>query len=553
MNLSRRTFLKQTAGLLATGTLCGCGSLLEYSDRRHTEPPNVVVILADDMRRDYLGCMGLNPIVQTPNLDSLAKKGTLFNHAFVTTASCTPSRTSILTGQYERKHGVTFGSNSALTENAFARTYPMLLKRQGYYTGYIGKNHTPAGRSEKGFGYKSGHMEEVFDYWYGGHGHLTFYPKNRHAIFKNAEADTQIEILQEGTDNFFEHNPEFANTKTFLRSRPKDKPFCLLINFNVPHGAGTGTMRLKRTDPELYRTAYRDQRDNMPQPKTYIAERDITQPKIPEHVYNGEFIPTYDYVKSPETLHERQVRTCQTVTGIDNLVGNVIGELKKHRLDANTIILFSSDHGLQHGEHGLGGKVLLYEESIRIPLIIYDPRLTESQGRTVDGIALTIDFAPTILDLAGVDVPEQMQGKSLRPLMAGKWVRWRDDFFCENMFMGQNYPRIEAVRSEDYKYIRYYSKDADQHHILSLVSPILGEMPIYEELYDLKNDPLETKNLAENPKYKKVLAKYRLRCDEVLRQAKGDADLPDTYVADFDDPAFKKKVEDIYRKLETKL
>jgi len=493
-------------------------------------PLNVVVILADDQRADYLGCAG-HPIVKTPNLDLLAAEGVRFCNAFVSTAACTPNRTCIMTGQYERKHGVTFGSQSSLREDAFAQTYPMQLKQAGYYVGYVGKNHTPIGRSAKGFGYSSGVMEARFDYWYGNHHHSTFYPKKKYPIYRNAKADTQVEIFEEGAMNFLRNNPGFAGAQEFLRTKPNDRPFCLMVNFNVPHGAGTGSMRQRPSDPELYRTAYRDQIEQMPQPETYVAEKDITTPKIPTHVYSGEYISQYDYVRTAETLRERQVLTCQTVTGIDNLVGAVVAELKRQGLYDNTIIVYTSDHGLLHGEHGRGGKVLLYEPALRTPLIIRDPRLPESRrGAVVDKLAVSIDIAPTILDGAHLPIPEAMQGRSLAPLMRGEHVAWRKDFFCENLFMGQNYPRIEGVRSEDFKYMRYFDKKKDQHHILSLTASINGEQPIYEELYDIKNDPGEETNLADDPEYRNVLEHYRKRCQALVVEAKGGPNYPKTHI-----------------------
>jgi len=412
------------------------------------QPPNVVVILADDQRAQDLGVAG-HPVVQTPNIDALAGRGVYFTEAFVTTAACTPSRTSILLGQYERKHGVTFGSNSSLTEHAFARTYPMVLKKAGYFTGYVGKNHTPTGKG----GYRSGLMEKEFDYWYGAHGHLKFYPKKIHKIFKNARADTQIEILDEGMMNFLDPNEKFiAGAREFLEERPADKPFCLLVNFNVPHSAGTGSMKRLPGDPDLYRTTYRDQAARMPIPETYVATKDIETPKIPRNVYNGKFIPSYDYVRTPAALREQEIRECQTITGIDRLVGHLVAELGRQGLAENTIIVYFSDHGIQHGEYGLGGKVLLYDPSIRVPFIIVAPRLPATRrGKRVARFALSIDIAPTLLDLCGVQAPGGIQGRSLAPLMRGEPVDWRGDFFCENMFMGQNYPRIEAVRNQRFK------------------------------------------------------------------------------------------------------
>ncbi|MEN0048135.1 MAG: sulfatase-like hydrolase/transferase, partial [Bacteroidota bacterium] len=151
--------------------------------------PNFIFILTDDQSYGMMGCTG-NEIVQTPNLDQLAKEGVLFDHAYVTSAICTPSRVSILLSQYERKHGVNFNSGTSVAPKAWAESYPVVMRQAGYYTGWIGKNHAPVGKG----GYESGLMEKSFDYWYAGHGHLSFYPKDRHKIFKDAEADTQVEV-----------------------------------------------------------------------------------------------------------------------------------------------------------------------------------------------------------------------------------------------------------------------------------------------------------------------------------------------------------------------
>jgi arylsulfatase A-like enzyme len=269
----------------------------------------------------------------------------------------------------------------------------------------------------------------------------------------------------------------------------------------------------------------------MPIPPTYVPAAKIQTPKIPRKVYNGQFIPGYNYVKSPAGLREHEVRECQTIAGIDKLVGRVVAELQRQGVADNTIIVYFSDHGIQHGEFGLGGKVLLYEPSIRVPLVIYDPRLPKSRhGARMDRMALSIDIAPTLLDLCGVESPDGIQGRSLAPLMRGEPVEWRDDFFLENMFMGQNYPRMEGVRSERYKYIRYFDKKRDQHHFDSLTASLRGEPPIYEELFDLAKDPHEMQNLAGNDRYTKTLDESRQRCRELLIEAKGGDDPPATHV-----------------------
>ena len=509
------------------------------SEHQIADKPNIIYILGDDHRADYLGCMG-HPIVRTPNIDQLAQDGVLFTQAFCTSPACTPSRTCHYTGQWERKHGVNFNSNSSLMPEAWENSFPMRLKDEGYFLGWVGKNHIPVGNG----GYQSGYLESVFDYWYGNHGHSEFYVKEAPAgaIYGNAAADTQIEVFEEGVLNFLDPQQSFIeNAPQPLPVRPVDQPFCLCITFNLPHGFGTGTMQLRPTDDDLYRSAYRDQINDMPLPTSYRSyDESVNDPKLPHHVYSNRRIVQYDYVRLPGYLKERQVRTCQVVTGIDRMIGRLREELKRLGLSHNTIITFSTDHGLHHGEHGLGGKCFLYEEDLHIPLIIYDPRLQPAaRDQICEQFALVPDLAPTVLDLAGVDIPDTMQGQSLLPLIQGNQTTWRNDFFAEQLLDIQDYPRSECVRGKDWKYIRYFGRTIDEtYHTLdgtygthenyneSLKSTLIDEQPIYEELYFLPEDPFEQTNLAEHPNYKNILNTMRARILALGKEALGDSDVP---------------------------
>lgn len=481
------------------------------------QKPNVVFILADDQRFDELGCTG-HPLIKTPNIDRLAREGALFENSFASSASCLPNRTSLLTGQWERRHTVGWDSGSALSAKQWADTLPMVLKRIGYTTAYLGKNHTPGLR----------HWD--FDYYYGNRlGHLGFYPKAAQPIFKNATADTQPEILGEGAVNFLETDARFVERAgekagVFLRERPKDQPFFLYVCFNVPHSGGTGSMRQRPTDDALYRTTYRDLESQMPLPPGYIAEADVKAPKLPPDIYSGKQIASYDYRRTPEALREQRVRGCQTVTGIDRVVGQILEQLKRLGQADNTIIVYSSDNGILHGEHGYGGKCLLYDPSIRVPLIIHDPRLpTDRRGRRVKELVVSQDVAPTLLDLCGITAPAAMQGRSLRPLLRGEKVEWRRDLFCESLILLQDYPIIQGVRSADWKYIRYWANretPEDYRELLNL--GLNGESPAYEELFHLAVDPLEQNNLASDPKHAAQLKAMRARCVELLRETRGD-------------------------------
>jgi arylsulfatase A-like enzyme len=502
--------------------------------------PNIIYILGDDQRADYLGIAG-HPVLKTPSLDQLAKDGVYFSNAFCTSPACTPSRCCHYLGQWERTHGVNFNSDSSISPNAWENSFPMLLKKAGYYTGWVGKNHVPAGDG----GYKSGFFEnDIFDYWYGNHGHSGFYPKEFSAdgsIYNNAKYDTQVEVFEEGVMNFLDPDQDFLDScETPLPTRPQDKPFCLCITFNLPHSYGTGTMQLRPEDDELYKSTYRDQFNAMPQPETYVAYSE-RKPRLPLEVYDGHYIPSYDFVKAPMFLKERQVRYCQTITGMDRMVGNLRKKLKELNLVDNTIIVFSTDHGLHFGEHGLGGKCFLYEEDIRIPLIIYDPRQSNNaSGQTRDEFALVPDLAPTVLEMAGMEIPPTMQGTSLVPLIKGEEIPWRTEIFTEQLMDIQNYPRSESVRSKEWKYIRYFKRTEDpeqegmpyrgtlDNYIECLSSSLTGEAPIYEELFDLCNDPHEKHNIAQDAEYSAVLERFRAKTTELGLEVLPENSIPDT-------------------------
>lgn len=477
---------------------------------KNTKRPNVIYILGDDQRAEYLGSAG-HEVLQTPNLDQLGREGVRFTNAFCTSPACTPSRACHYLGQWERKHGINFNSRSSVAPAAWDLSFPMQLKQQGYFTGWVGKNHVPAGPG----GDRSGYLEQVFDYWYGNHGHTGFYPKDSRwsdcSIYRNAIRDTQVEVFEEGVMNFLKPDRRFMdNAVRPLPARPEDKPFCLCVTFNLPHGASTGMMQLRPTDDELYKSTYRDRQHLLRPPPNYLTYDEAQKrPKIPRHVYNGRYIEQYNYVKTPELLRERQVRTCQTITGMDRMIGHTREMLERLGLADNTIIVFSTDHGKHHGEHGLGGKCLLYEQDIKIPLVVYDPRMPEKgQGQTRDEFVVVPDLAPTLMDLCGFDAPAAMQGRSLRPILEGKTVEWRDEVFTEQLMDLQNYPVHESLRTADWKYIRYFKRTEDpaqegrefrntlDNYTARLSSTLNGEQPIYEELFNLKEDPGETVNLA---------------------------------------------------------
>ncbi len=505
----------------------------------HAAPPNIIFILTDDQRKDSLPIYG-NTFVKTPHIDEMAKESVIFENASVTSAICTPSRACYFLGQYERKHGVNFNSGTAMAAEAWEKSYPVQLRKSGYFTGYVGKNHVPIGKE----GYRTGIIDKSFDYWYAGHGHIKFYPKKHHDIFEHAQADTQIEVVHEGVKGFL-GGTFIEGAKTFLESRPADKPFCLSICLNVPHGAATSTMKMHPTDPELYRTTYRDQKDQIPLPTNYVAKADLKKPKLPKDVLYSEFMQNiYDYCDTPEELRERMLRQYQTITGIDLMVGGIRQQLEELGLAENTIIIFTSDHGLMLGEEGLKGKSLNYETCLSVPMIIHDPRLPEERnGQRSHALVQSIDVAPTIMTLAGLAPAKEMQGKDITNVIEGKTDYVREFAFAENLWSNVfGNPRCESVRTDRYKYIRYFEnsrapwveKMKNKKKIYEVTpamrtmyrdfldATIKGEKPVYEELYDLQSDPGELTNLAAAPEHANTLNMLRAQCQAMVTTARGD-------------------------------
>lgn len=507
------------------------------------ERPNIIFILTDDQSYGMMGCTG-NDIIKTPNIDKLVGESVLFTNAHVSSAICTPSRVSILLGQYERKHGVNFNSATAISDEAWKTSYPVLIRKAGYYTGYIGKNHSPIGKG----GYESGLAEKSYDYWFASHGGVYFYPKEKREIYKDAIAETQVEVLEEGVEQFLDPNARrLKGAISFLDSRPADKPFMLNLNFNIPHGATTGTMKQKETDDEIYRTLYRN--IEIPLPENYIAKKDIKTPKLPSDIHHAsDRQEGYNYVDTPEGFRERYIRQLQCITGVDRLVGKLRKRLKELNLDKNTIIIFTSDHGLFMGEQGLGGKSLCYEKTTHVPMFMYNP--TKKKGYKSDALVQTIDVAPTVLSLAGAEIPNTMQGKDLSNFIKGKQPKVRDYLYTENLWSTKfGNPRCEAVQTKEWKYIRYYKNNnisalkaveySKEYNVSQRVmlyevhpsqfavyrnfveAPLQGEKPVYEELYHLSEDPNEVHNLISKPEHKAILEKLKAAWKLEIKNARG--------------------------------
>jgi arylsulfatase A-like enzyme len=466
--------------------------------------PNIIFLLTDDQRDNTLGAMG-HPFVKTPHLDALMRDSVRFKNAYIATPVCAPSRVSFFTGMPERVHGVGFSSSYDLTETQWERTYPALLRKSGYHTGFVGK-----------FGVEyytfKGTAPEKFDFWWGHDGWTKFLPKDSDSPsttpYHPAKADIITPIMGE------------AMTK-FLDTAPGDKPFCLSVSFNVPHGSQVTSMftdypewrtmkRPANENPKLkgspfYDTLYRD--IEIPLPADTCTDPYRFIPKFIMDQDKGRRNQTYVYDYERATCREHHIRYYQTITGLDHVIGGLLADLKKRGLDQNTVILFGSDHGLLLGEYGMGGKELLLDLTAKIPCIIHDPRTPkEKRGRQLDHLVSSLDYTRTILDYAGVEAPAEMEGRSLRPLVEGKVASWRDELFLESLFTMRDCPFQEGLRTERWKYIRMYDgvMGFKERHV-----DFKDRAPEFEMLFDLQTDPTEHNNLVNAPEHAAVLAELR--------------------------------------------
>jgi len=427
-----------------------------------TGKPDIIVVLTDDQRYDALGAMG-NTLIRTPNMDKLAQAGVLFRNGYVTTSICCVSRASILTGQHGARHHIAdFTTN--LSAAALAQTYPALLKNAGYTLGFIGK-----------FGVGRTPPDSLFDFW----------------VNMEAGEKTQPDyITLDGNGKQIHDTDTIGHAiQGFLDRYGSQSPFCLSVSFKAPHE--------QDGDPPTYvvQPAYQD----------YYKEITIPYPVTADTAYWNQlpdFLRTESnfgrsrwrgLFGSPELYQNNVKNYYRLITGVDDVMGKMVQRLGELGITKKTIIIFMGDNGMFLGEHGMEGKWYGYEESIRVPLFIYDPRLPDKiRQYTASQIALNIDIAPTILGMAAIPAPEDMQGIDLLAMLEGQ-IPERQDFFYQHLFLGSPHiPREEGVVTGRFKYM-----DFIEHG--------------YEELYDIKNDPHETTNLARDPHYKKTLRSLRKR------------------------------------------
>jgi arylsulfatase A-like enzyme len=454
--------------LLPLVCLLASGTLFSFVPKAAPRP-NIIVVVTDDHRWDALGAMG-NKIIQTPNLDHLARQGLLFKNAYVTTAICMVSRATLLSGQYLSRHKISEFTTD-FSPAAVAQTYPLLLKKAGYKIGFINKY---------GVGHKN-QPEEHFDYW---------------SCTPKLQPDYEMKDAQ---GNFIHNTDKTGNDiREFLDKFSRQGPFCLSVSFKAPHEQDGNPPRfiVQERFKDLYKNV------TMPTPETADPKYWNSFPDFFRQEQNIGRVRWHPLFSTPELAQETSKNYYRLITGVDEVMGKMLAQLRELGIADNTIILFTGDNGFYLGEHGLEGKWFGHEESIRVPLIIYDPRKSSPvRGKEITDIALNVDVAPTILGLAQAPVPAGMQGLDLIQLAAGRKKKApRTDFFYEHTFAGSpRLPKVEGVVSREMKYMLF-----TEHG--------------YEELYDLKQDPFEKQNLAQDPGHQPALQQLRSRY-QVLKAA----------------------------------
>jgi arylsulfatase A-like enzyme len=453
MSLSRRSFLEvASASALAAA--------------ESTRPPNVVLLLGDDHRWDALGCAG-NPVVRTPELDRLAHEGVRFGNHFCTTPICCASRASIMLGEYAGSHGI-YDFATPLNGPQAQRSYWGRMKQAGYHTGFIGK-----------YGVGDKMPESAFDVWNGFPGQGFYFP--------NGPGGPHLNHIMRDQAN------------DFIGNAPANKPFCLSLSFKAPH--------VQDEDPRQYLPSQdTEARYNgvVIPPLRRAGANDIN--RFPPAIQHSENRRRWGVRFSTPDLYQASVKGYyRLVTGIDDVVGSMRATLEKRGVANNTIVVYSADHGIFNGEHGFAGKWYGHEESLRIPLIVYDPRVPgAARGQVVDAMTLNIDLQPTLLELAGLAALGHAQGRSVSPLLKGEANTSRSVWFFEHRFPDGGWiPSSEGIRTQRWKYIRYTDNAAP-----------------FEELYDLRADPNETINLAANARFQKqreALTRYTNSWRQALR------------------------------------
>ena len=462
--------LKLTALVFVAMLQTACGKKTTEVAQVEEKKPNIIFILTDDQRWDALGYVG-NKLAHTPEMHKLAERGVFFKNTIATTPICSASRASIISGLQERTHNYSF-TTTAIKDVYMENAYPRLLKKSGYYTGLYGK-----------FGVKYKKLDSLYD------AHENF------GIRYNKKDYTSYYYKTLGKDTV--HLTRYTGEKAlqFIDKAPADKPFCLQVSFSAPHASDN------TVEQYFWQEENNHILENVTVPEANIAT-DAYYDKLPQLVKNGfnrlRWHWRYD---TPEKYQHSVKGYFRMLAGIDNEIAKIRAKLEAKGIADNTVIVVMGDNGFFLGERQIAGKWLMYDNSLKVPLIIYDPR--NPTHKDVEQMALNIDIPSTILDFAGVKAPATWHGKSLKPFVEKENVILeRDTILVEHLWDFKNITPSEGVRTKDWKYFRYVNDKS------------------IEELYNLKDDPRETNNLVDNAQYQDVLKNLRAKCEDLINKYK---------------------------------
>jgi arylsulfatase A-like enzyme len=440
--------------------------------------PNIIFVLTDDQRYDELGF--LNEEISTPHIDSLAEGGVFFRNAFVTTSLCSPSRASILTGLYAHSHGVVDNLKQNLRPDIVF--FPEDLQKAGYQTAFVGKWHMGLHTDDK---------QPGFDYWVSFAGQGNYLPSENSIINVDGKRIPQKGYI---TDELTDYAVDW------LDARDDSKPFFLYLSHKAVHATFTPAVR--------HESLYSDIPITMPENSTDTTENYEGKPMWVKNQRNSWHGVDFAYHNDLD-IREYKRDYHRAMAAVDDSVGRLLAWLSDNELTDNTIVIFMGDNGFMFGEHGLIDKRNAYEESIRVPMLAFAPGRFPA-GTLVDEMVANIDIAPTILELAGINVSREMHGSSLVPLASADDVdQWRSELYYEyfwNWVFPQT-PTVFALRTDKYKLIQYHGIwDTD-------------------ELYDIQNDPKEMVNLIADPAYRERVRQLRKRLHAVNLATGGSPDI----------------------------
>jgi arylsulfatase A-like enzyme len=468
----RREFLKRLSLTVAALPFAVKSTVARPSSYAGKKPRNVIFILSDDHRYDFMGFLDKPKFLETPNMDRMAGEGAYVKNATVSTALCSPSRASILTGQYAHRHGVV-DNNTRVPEGT--RFFPQDLQKAGWQTAFMGKWH---------MGHDSDEPRPGFDKWISFRGQGVYINPTFNIDGKQVKREGHVsDLLTDYALDWIEKD-----------CKP-DKPFMLYLSHKAVHAMFEPAKRHlgKYQNVELeYPKSMADTEENYKGKPSWVKEQRNSWHGV-DYMYHGQM----DF----DTFYRRY---CETLLSVDESIGRIIKYLEDNNLAEDTLVMYIGDNGFVLGEHGLIDKRHMYEESMRVPFLAWCPGMIKP-GIVVEELIQNIDVAPTILDVAGIETPARMDGKSFLPILQGKKIPWRDSAFYE-YYWERNFPHTpttHGLRTDRYKYIHY-------HGIWDI-----------DELYDLKSDPEEMHNLIDSPEHQKLIKQLNDRMFEWLEKTDG--------------------------------